>query len=385
MAPYFDKNNPYHEGKVTEACSLFGMMDRSGGCFSGEDIIKAIGNMHDRGNGLGGGFAAYGIYPDHANAYALHIMFEEKTHQYEVEDFLKHHFNMLMDEEIPTRKTNGVTRPPVLWRYFLEVEDNKRREQSEEDYMVEKVMAINANFEGAFVFSSGKNMGVFKGVGYPEDIGRFFRLEEYQGYLWTSHGRFPTNTAGWWGGAHPFSILDWTVVHNGEISSYGTNRRFLEMYGYKCTMHTDTEVMAYAVDLLIRKHGLPVEMAAKVMSAPLWSQIDRMPEEEKNQYQTLRQVYSSLLMNGPFTVVIAHQGEMIGLTDRIRLRPLTVGVKGSMLYLSSEESAIRLICRDLDKTWSPMGGEPVIGRLGESLPSEGKPADKLVTSKGRMA
>ncbi len=385
MAPYFDNNNPYHEGKVTEACSLFGMMDRSGGCFSGEDIIKAIGNMHDRGNGLGGGFAAYGIYPDHANAYAMHIMFEEKTHQYDVEDFLKHHFSFVHDEEIPTRVTNGVTRPPVLWRYFLDVEEKKRREQSEEDYMVEKVMAINANFEGAFVFSSGKNMGVFKGVGYPEDIGRFFRLEEYQGYLWTSHGRFPTNTAGWWGGAHPFSILDWTVVHNGEISSYGTNRRFLEMYGYKCTMHTDTEVMAYAVDLLIRKHGLPVEMAARVMSAPLWSQIDRMPEEERNQYQILRQVYSSLLMNGPFTVVIAHQGEMIGLTDRIRLRPLTVGVKGSMLYLSSEESAIRLICRDLDQTWTPMGGEPVIGRLGESLPSESKPADKLVTSKGGAA
>ena len=34
-----------------------------------------------------------------------------------------------------------------------------------------------------------------------------------------------------------------------------------------------------------------------------------------------------------------------------------------MLYLSSEESAIRLICPDLDKAWIPMGGEPVIGRL----------------------
>ena len=172
------------------------------------------------------------------------------------------------------------------------------------------------------------------------------------------------------------------MVHNGEISSYGTNRRFLEMYGYQCTMHTDTEVMAYAVDLLIRKHGLPVEMAAKVMAAPLWSEIDRMPEEEKAQSTVLRQVYPSLLMNGPFTVVIAHQGEMIGLTDRIRLRPLTVGVKGPMLYLSSEESAIRLICPDLDKAWIPMGGEPIIGRLGGSLKAEAVQEEELVASKG---
>lgn len=58
---------------------------------------------------------------------------------------------------------------------------------------------------------------------------------------------------------------------------------------------------------------------------------------------------------------------MIGFTDRVRLRPLTVGVKGPMLYLSSEESAIRLVCPDLDHTWIPVGGEPVIGSLNHQL------------------
>ena len=74
--------------------------------------------------------------------------------------------------------------------------------------------------KGAHVFSSGKNMGVFKAVGYPEDVGEFYRLEEYEGYAWTAHGRYLTNTPGWWGGAHPFALLDYSVVHNGEISSY---------------------------------------------------------------------------------------------------------------------------------------------------------------------
>jgi glutamine phosphoribosylpyrophosphate amidotransferase len=58
---------------------------------------------------------------------------------------------------------------------------------------------------------------------------------------------------------------------------------------------------------------------------------------------------------------------MIGFTDRIRLRPLTVGVKDSMLYLSSEESAIRLVCPDLDRAWIPMGGEPIVGSLERPL------------------
>jgi glutamate synthase domain-containing protein 1 len=128
-------------------------------------------------------------------------------------------------------------------------------------------------------------------------------------------------------------------------------------------MQTDTEVIAYAIDLLMRQHGLPLEVAAKVLAAPFWDDIERMPPDEQALARALRQVYGSLLLNGPFAVVIAHTGEMIGLTDRIRLRPLTVGEKGDMLYLSSEEAAIRLICPDLDRAWIPMGGEPVIGRL----------------------
>ena len=72
-----------------------------------------------------------------------------------------------------------------------------------------------------------------------EDVGLFYRLEDYKGYSWTAHGRYPTNTPGWWGGAHPFTLLDYSIVHNVEISSYDANRRFVDMFGYKCTLQTD--------------------------------------------------------------------------------------------------------------------------------------------------
>jgi glutamate synthase domain-containing protein 1 len=369
MRGLLNPDNRYGDDKTIEACSLFGMMDTTGRCFPGDDVFRAITNMHDRGNGLGGGFAIYGLYPEYADCYALHIMYMRRGSRKETEAFLKENFEVAHSEEVPTRPTREVMNPPSLWRYFVLPRGDREKTLSDDDYVVNRVMTINTTIPDAFVFSSGKNMGVFKGVGFPEDIARFYRLEEYKGYMWTAHGRFPTNTPGWWGGAHPFNILDWTVVHNGELSSYGINRRYLEMFGYYCTLQTDTEVAAYAIDLLVRRHNLPMELVAKVLAPPLWSEMETMPQEERELYTTLRQVYGSLLLNGPFTIIVAHHGEMAGLTDRIRLRPLSAGVKGSILYLSSEESAIKLVCPDVERVWKPRGGEPVIGRLGQPLPS----------------
>ncbi len=372
-------SNPYCDTKAIDACSIFGMMDTAGKRFSGKNVIKAIANMHVRGNGLGGGFAIYGLYPEYADLYAFHIMYLSPDGKADTECFLKQKFHVVRDEEVPTQPTPRMTNPPLVWRYFLEVNRQETREQADDDYVVDRVMDINTRIRDSFVFSSGKNMGVFKGVGYPEEIGEYFCLEEYEGYLWTAHGRFPTNTPGWWGGAHPFNILDWTVVHNGEISSYGINRRYLEQFGYHCTLQTDTEVVAYAVDLLVRKHHLPIEVMARVFAPPFWDEIELYPPEEQELYYTLRQVYGSLLLNGPFTVIIAHHGEMIGLTDRIRLRPLTVGIKDQTLFLSSEESAIRLICPDLDEAWIPKGGEPIIGSLEKPLTPRKRQEAKVAT------
>ena len=63
------------------ACSIFGAMNRDGERFTGEGVMKAIANMHVRGNGLGGGFAAYGIYPEYQDYYAFHLMFTGKSPQ----------------------------------------------------------------------------------------------------------------------------------------------------------------------------------------------------------------------------------------------------------------------------------------------------------------
>ncbi len=355
--------NPFGNDKDFAGCSIFGMMNLEGKRFGSKDPVKAITNMHDRSNGMGGGFAVYGIYPAFKDYYAFHIMYLSRDAKEKTDRILAYFFNIIYDEEMQTRPANVVD-PPLMWRYFVQTKKNRPANLTDDEIVLQAVMRINTETGKAFVFSSGKDMGVFKGVGYPEDIADYFCLDDYEGYLWSCHGRFPTNTPGWWGGAHPFNVLDWTVVHNGELSSYGINRRYLEMYGYKCTLQTDTEVLAYAFDLLMRRQQLPIEVVSQILAAPFWDEIDQMHPKKSQTLKALRQTYSSLLMNGPFSVIVAHHGEMIALTDRIKLRPMIAATKGDNLYLSSEEAAIRLVSPQLDKLWTPRGGEPIIGRVG---------------------
>ena len=353
--------------RIPSGCAIAAAISRSGTRFSGAGIVDAMVPMHERSNGLGGGFAGYGIYPEYKDFYALHMFFDDRTTRKNCEVFLKERFEIVKSEIMPTRKLPAITDEPIIWRYFVSPLQSvlAAKQLDEREFVARTVIKINAEFPGAYVFSSGKNMGTFKAVGYPEDVGAFYRLEEYEGYCWTAHGRYPTNTPGWWGGAHPFSLLDWSIVHNGEISSYDANRRFIEMFGYKCTLQTDTEVITYIMDYLLRRQGLTLEEAAHVIAAPFWSTIARRDPEQQRTLTYLRTQFASLLVTGPFSIVLGFNGGLMALNDRLKLRSMVVGEKGNMVYIASEEAAIRVIEPDAENIWAPAGGEPVIVRVKE--------------------
>lgn len=56
---------------------------------TGETIIESMKPMHDRSNGLGGGFAAYGIYPEYRDFFALHLFLEDRAARKNCEAFLR--------------------------------------------------------------------------------------------------------------------------------------------------------------------------------------------------------------------------------------------------------------------------------------------------------
>ena len=122
-------------------------------------------------------------------------------------------------------------------------------------------------------------------------------------------------------------------------------------------MYTDTEVVAYLIDLLVRKHGLSEKMAVRALAPPFWDEIDAMPAKEQELNRAIRLTYGPALMNGPFAICIANEDSLVGFTDRIKLRPLVSGEHGNRLYISSEEAAIRRIEPDITGVHMPKAGE----------------------------
>lgn len=354
--------------RIPSGCAIAAVISREGRKMTGEGMIKAMEPMHDRSNGLGGGFAGYGIYPEYKDFYAFHLFFDSRDTRKACESILKEGFEIYRSERIPTRKIPNITDEPIIWRYFVAPLQSvlSDLQLDEKEFVVRTVMKINTCLDGAYVFSSGKNMGVFKAVGFPEDVGRFYRLDEYEGYSWTAHGRYPTNTPGWWGGAHPFALLDRSIVHNGEISSYDSNRRNIEMFGYSCTLQTDTEVITYIMDYLLRRQGLTLGETASVIAAPFWSTIENktdLADKEKHIY--LRTLFPGMLITGPFSIVFGFEGGLMALNDRLKLRSMVVGEKEDLVFVASEEAAIRAMEPDAENIWAPAGGEPVIVRVKE--------------------
>ena len=353
--------------RIPSGCAISAVISRDGNKMTGEGIINSMVPMHDRSNGLGGGFAGYGIYPEYKEFYAFHIFYNDNADRVKCENFLKNGFEIVKAENIPIRKIPEITDVPLIWRYFVAPLSSvlSRLQLDEKEYVARMVTKINTKIDGAYVFSSGKNMGVFKAVGFPEDVGRFYRLEEYEGYSWTAHGRYPTNTPGWWGGAHPFALLDYSIVHNGEISSYDANRRYIEMFGYKCTLQTDTEVITYIADYLLRRQGLSLEETASVIAAPFWSTIDKMEPDHKKMHEYLRTRFPGLLVTGPFSIILGFDGGLMALNDRLKLRSMVVAEKNDKVFISSEEAAIRVMEPDAENIYAPAGGEPVIIKVKE--------------------
>ena len=301
--------------RIPAGCAISGIFHKDGARENGTRIIDSIRTMHDRSNGLGGGFAGYGIYPEYADYYAFHVFFDTQAAKDECEREIEKHFDIVNLSKIPTRQHPRITDEPMIWRYFVTPLPTKlaASQLDEREFVARFVIRINHTLDGAYIFSSGKNMGVFKANGFPEDVGEYYMLENYEAYSWTCHGRYPTNTPGWWG----------------------------------------------------RKLGLTYPEISNVIAAPFWSTIEKQEPRERERLTYLRNAFASLMVTGPFSILVGYTGGLMALNDRLKLRSMVVGEKDETVYIASEECAIRVIAPELDKIWAPRGGEAVIVNLND--------------------
>jgi len=245
-------NRPPRRIKQPGGCGIAGLISLDRAKINGDIIVKMITTMSERENGLGAGYVGYGLFPHRRGEYCLQFIFNDEDAKIKTEEILKDSVYITGDERVFTRKVSTL-KPhyPLVWRFFVILKEKLDWPRGPvfdpDDQLVDLVMKINSEVDGAYCVSSGKDMAVFKGCGYSHEIAEFYDLSRYKGTMWLSHSRFPTNSPGWWAGAHPISILDWAVCHNGEITSYGVNRKFVEMAGYRCSLLTDTEVIVLPV------------------------------------------------------------------------------------------------------------------------------------------
>ena len=84
--------------KIHGGCGLMGICDESGTLMSGIEAIKAMAVQRDRGNGLGSGFAGYGIYPEFPDHFCFHMMYHDVKAKEEAEAIFDRYF--IVDLEI---------------------------------------------------------------------------------------------------------------------------------------------------------------------------------------------------------------------------------------------------------------------------------------------
>jgi len=288
--------------------------------------------MNNRGNGKGGGIAVVGCFPEHPRHYALHVALLDGEVRSEVEArFVEPIFDVAGCEEVETlddhRELGRLeVRPPDVVRYFVRAREDALARFADEagldadsglepELVFRSSYALNlALYTGerprAFVLSHGRDLMILKGVGFAEDLLRYYRLDDVEGRVWIGHQRYPTRGRVWHpGGAHPFAGLDEALVHNGDLANYAGIAEYLEQRGLRPLFLTDTEAAVLLFDLYNRTYGYPLEHTIEALAPTTERDFDLLPKDRQRVYRALHASHLHGSPDGPFFFILARSIE----------------------------------------------------------------------------
>lgn len=369
---------------------------------SGRHIFEPSVQMHNRGNGKGGGIAAVGLEAaklgvDQATLesdFLLQIAILDPTVLPELEiRFIRPNFQVDLEAFVPTvddfRDIPGLEiEPPQVKRYFVRVQPGvlaafqKERhleklspEKAAEEFIYQNTFQLNQSYysslgeKRAFVLSHGRNMMILKIVGYAEQVTQYYQLEDFKAHVWIAHQRYPTKGRVWHpGGAHPFIGLDEALVHNGDFANYYSVSEYLYQRNVVPLFLTDTEVSVQVFDLLNRIYGYPLEYIIESLAPTTEMDFDKLPLEKQRIYRQIQATQIHGSPDGPWFFIIARNltgkraYQLIGITDTAMLRP-------QVFALQKGEVEIGLICSEkqaIDATLQSLAREdPRFGTIAD--------------------
>lgn len=371
--------------------------------------------MHNRGNGKGGGIAAVGFIPEQLGVtrevlndyYMVHVAFLDNSVRRQLEErYITPYFEVETSCKLDTVEDwttipSLEARPPDVMRYFVRakrealdsfVAKNElgqlTREYAEGEFLSQQAVKLNQEYyaslgdKKAFVMSYGKNIMILKVVGFAESITDYYKIDDLKAHVWIAHQRFPTKGRVWHpGGAHPFGAIDTALVHNGDFANYSSVCEYLAQRHIYPQFLTDTEVSIQIFDLLSRTYKYPLEYIIEALAPTTELDFDRLPGEKQAIYRAIQATHIHASPDGPWFFIIARtlagadKFQLMGITDTSMLRPQVFAFADGEVQVGlicSEKQAIDAtlhsmskddsrICPIADKYWNARGGSSTDG------------------------
>ena len=382
----------------------------------GRFIYEPSVQMQNRGNGKGGGIAAVGLVPEEmgvsrevlSSHYLMQIaLLDDSVHAELERQFILPYFDVALSTRVghisDFRDIPGLeVRPPDVHRYFvrvkpdvlrtfakateLEAMDPRRIEDEfvwRNSYRLNDTLYASLGEKRAFVLSHGRDLLVFKIVGFAEQNVQYYNLQDTKAHVWIAHQRYPTKGRVWHpGGAHPFVGLNEALVHNGDFANYHSVCEYLRQRNIRQQFLTDTEVSVQLFDLWDRVYQYPLEYIIEALAPTTELDFDRLPPEKQEIYRQIQATHIHASPDGPWFFIIARshpdkrQFQLLGITDTAMLRPQVFALAGhgdvQIGLICSEKQAIDATLRSLaredprfcpvaDRYWNARGGSHTDG------------------------
>ena len=380
----------------------------------GRHIFEPSLQMHNRGNGKGGGIAAAGLVPEQCgvdadtlrNDYLLQVALLDPDAEKEVEETfiaadLRIDHRQRIGGVVDYRELGLEVQPPDIVRYFVRVKDealsrfmdenslpNADSRAVEDEFIYQNSFKLNQQFyaslgeQRAFVLSHARNLMIFKIVGYAEQVVQYYGLEDQQAHVWIAHQRYPTKGRVWHpAGAHPFIGMNEALVHNGDFANYFSISEYLRQHNIAPQFLTDTEVSVLLFDLLHRTYHYPIEYVIEALAPTTELDFDSLPASRRKLYRAIQAVHMHGSPDGPWLFIIAQSDpdndtfRLLGITDTAMLRPqvfaiqegeVSIGLVGSekqavdatLHSLAAEDPRFRKVA---DRCWNARGGSHTDG------------------------
>jgi glutamate synthase domain-containing protein 1/glutamate synthase domain-containing protein 3 len=380
----------------------------------GRHIFEPSIQMHNRGNGKGGGIAAAGFTPQQLGVdaatlrddYLLQIALLDTKAEREVEEnfvaaALRIDQKTRVEPVADYRDLGLQVRPPEVVRYFVRAKDRSLARFAEENNLADappravedeliyqNSFRLNQRFyaslgeKRAFVLSHARNLMVLKIVGYAENVVQYYGLEDLQAQVWIAHQRYPTKGRVWHpAGSHPFIGMNEALVHNGDFANYFSISEYLRQHHIVPQFLTDTEVSVLLFDLWHRTYGYPIEYVIEALAPTTELDFDRLPEQKKKAYKAIQALHMHGSPDGPWFFIIARaepdleRFQLLGITDTSMLRPQVFALQegdATIGLVASEKQAIDATLHSLaeedrrfrpvaDMYWNARGGSHTDG------------------------